>query len=163
MARIPTALVLALLALPAAPALAAPRITEDAARAFLARQERAWNAGDLETYFAGFIPQARFTDQAYVGDKPPARYGTSTRAEARAQARKALAAGGGSREAGRVLRVTIAPDGQSADVALNVGSLVRSRGHVRRMCAARTVRLVLRGGALKAGDQTDTYVKCRGG
>lgn len=154
-------LILALILL-AAPAFAETRITEAAARAFLAKQERAWNAGQLDAYFAGFAPGAHFTDQAYVGDKPPVPYGTSTLAEARTQAKAALAKGG-SREAGRIVQVTIAPDGQSAQAALTVGSLVKTGSRTRRMCASRTVDLVLRGGVLKASDQTDTYVKCRGG
>lgn len=151
-----------LLVLLAGPALAAAGITDDAVRAFVARQERAWNGGEVDAYFAAFTPQARFTDQAYVGDKPPVPYGTSTRAEAKAQAKKALAEGK-SREAAKVTRIEIAPDGQSAKVTLSVGSIVESGGRSRRLCASRTLRLVLQAGALKGGDQTDTYVRCRGG
>jgi hypothetical protein len=159
MRRLALVLVLTLIA---APALAASRITDPAVPAVGAPQEQAWNAGDLEAYFAGFTAQARFTDQAYVGDKPPVLYGVSTRAEAKAQAKKARARGG-SREAARIVRIAIAADGQSATVQMVVGSRVVQDGRSRRMCASRTLDLTLDAGVLKGGDQTDTYVKCRGG
>jgi hypothetical protein len=143
----------------AAPALAQPAITEAQVRAFVARQEAAWNAGELDRYFAGFTPQARFTDQAYVGDKPPASYGTSTVAQARAQARKALARAT-TREAGRVTRVRIAADGRSAQVVSYVTSTVDAGGKVRRLCAYRGQALVLGGGRLLSTGQTDTFFKC---
>jgi len=155
------ALRLALL-LVAGPALAQDRITEADIRAFVARQEQAWNAGDLDRYFAGFTPDARFTDQAYVGDKPPVPYGTSTLAQARAQARRA-AARGRTREAGEVRRIEIAADGASARVTSRVGSAVAADGKVRRLCASRVQTLTLAAGRLRSAGQTDTYVRCRGG
>jgi len=148
-----------LLALAATPAAAQPAITDAQARAFVARQEAAWNAGDLDRYFAGFTPQARFTDQAYVGDKPPVPYGTSTLAQARAQARKTLARSK-TREAGGVTRIRIAADGRSAQVVSNVTSTVDTGGKVRRLCAYRGQALVLRGGKLLSNGQTDTFFKC---
>lgn len=150
---------LLLIALAATPALAQPAITDAQVRAFVARQEAAWNAGDLDRYFAGFTPQARFTDQAYVGDKPPVPYGTSTLAEARTQARKALARAR-SREAGRITRLRIGADGRSAQVVSNVASTVDSGGKVRHLCAYRGQALVLRGGRLLSNGQTDTFFKC---
>lgn len=148
-----------LFALLATPALAQPAITDAQVRAFVARQEAAWNAGDLDRYFAGFTPQARFTDQAYVGDKPPVPYGTSTLSEARAQARKALARTR-RREAGRVTGLRIGADGRSAQVVSNVASTVDSGGKVRHLCAYRGQALVLRGGRLLSNGQTDTFFKC---
>lgn len=150
---------LLLIALAATPALAQPAITDAQVRAFVARQEAAWNAGDLDRYFAGFTPRARFTDQAYVGDKPPVPYGTSTLAEARTQARKALARAR-SREAGRITRLRIGADGRSAQVVSNVASTVDSGGKVRHLCAYRGQALVLRGGRLLSNGQTDTFFKC---
>lgn len=149
-------------ALVAMPALAqVSRITEADVRAFVAAQEQAWNAQAFDRYFAGFTAQARFTDQAYVGqDKPPAPYGTSTLAEARAQARRSAAR---SRELTEVLRVRIAADGQSATVTSRVGSIVVRDGVSRRLCAGRVQTLTLAGGRLRASGQTDTYVNCRGG
>ena len=160
-------LLVLLLVLAAGPALAQPRITdapitEGAVRAFVARQEQAWNAGDLDRYFAGFTPDARFTDQAYVGDKPPVPYGTSTLAQARAQARRA-AARGHTREAGEVRRIEIAADGASARVTSRVGSAVTTAGKVRRLCASRVQTLVLARDRLRSTGQVDTYVNCRGG
>ncbi|MFZ5720500.1 MAG: hypothetical protein ACOY5Y_13675 [Pseudomonadota bacterium] len=151
-----------ILALLAGPAAAQTLITEAEARAFVARQERLWNAGDLDAYFAGFAPEATFTDQAYVGDKPPVPYGTSTRAEAERLARRAQSRGRPT-QTGRVLRVEIAPGGASAKVVLAVGSTAPDKAGPRRLCAARTVTLVRDGAALRAREQVDTYVKCRGG
>lgn len=149
-----------LLALIATPALAqGPRITEADVRAFVARQEAAWNDAAFDRYFAGFTPDARFTDQAYVGqDKAPVPYGTSTLAEARAQARKAAAR---SRERGEVLRIQIAPDGRTAKVTARVGSAVVAHGRTRRLCASRVLTLTLAGGQLRSTGQVDTYVNCR--
>ncbi len=142
------------------PARAQTAITETAVRAFVARQEAAWNADEHDRYFAGFTPEARFTDQAYVGDKPPVPYGTSTLAQARAQA---LRIRGKAREAVEVTRVEIAPDGRSARVLARVGSTVATDGRVRRLCASRLQTLVLDGGRLRSSGKTDTFVKCRGG
>jgi len=147
------------LALAAGPALAQPAVTDAAVRAFVARQEAAWNAGALDRFFAGFTPEARFTDQAYVGDKPPVPYGTSTLAEAAAQSRRALARGP-SREAGRIVSVRIRPDGRSAHVVTRVTATIEANGKTRRLCAARGQALVLRGGRLLSTGQTDTFYKC---
>lgn len=145
-----------LLVLIAAPALAQARLTDDNVRAFVARQERAWNAGDLTGYFAAFTADARFTDQAYVGDKPPVPYGTSTLAQAHSQARKALR-GDKPRETGRILRIVIAADGRSARVDSTVASQVKAR----RLCASRTQVVVLDKGGLRSRGQTDTFIRCR--
>jgi len=135
-----------------------PRITDADARAFVARQETAWNAGDFDRYFAGFTSDARFTDQAYVGDKPPVPYGTSTLAQARTQARRS---GSRSRERGEVRRVEIAADGHTAKVTARVGSAVVTGGRSRRLCASRVLTLTLAGGRLRSTGQVDTYVNCR--
>ena len=150
-----------LLCLIAAPALAqSGRITDADVHAFVARQEQAWNAGDLDRYFAGFTADARFTDQAYVGDKPPVPYGTSTLAQAKAQARRKAAR---SRERAEVRRIEVAADGRSARVTARVGSAVTSAGRTRRLCASRVQTLTLTAGRLRSTGQTDTYVNCRGG
>jgi uncharacterized protein (TIGR02246 family) len=150
--------VLFLVLLLAGPAFAQSRLTDADVRAFVERQERAWNAGDVAAWSAAFTPDARFTDQAYVGDKPPVPYGTSTLAEASAQARKAR---GRSREASEVRRVEIAADGRSARVTSRVGSAVTSGGKVRRLCASRVQILVRANGGLRSRGQTDTYIRCR--
>src|ERR1700754_771726 len=144
------------LALLAGPVLAQARLTEADVRAFVGRQEQAWNAGALDRYFAAFTPDARFTDQAYVGDKPPVPYGTATLAQARAQARKSLH-GAKPQEAGRILRIAIAADGRSARVDSTVASVVKGR----RLCATRIQVLVLDRSRLRSRGQTDTFVRCR--
>ena len=151
-------LILLLAAFAAGPALGQGRIAEADVRAFVARQERAWNAGDFGAYFKAFTSDARFTDQAYVGDKPPVPYGTSTLDQARAQADRTR---GRSREASEVTRVEIAADGRSARVTARVGSAVTTGGKVRRLCASRVQTLVLANGVLRSRGQTDTYVRCR--
>lgn len=151
--------VLLLLALAAGPALAEPALTDAAVRAFLTRQEQAWNAGSLDRFFDGFTPDARFTDQAYVGDKPPVPYGTSTLSEARAQSRRTLARGP-SREAGRVISLRLARDGRSAQVVSRVTISLQSNGKARRLCASRGQAVLLRNGRLFSTGQTDTFFKC---
>jgi len=155
-------LALAIAAAVAAPGHAQPaRITDADVRAFVARQEEAWNAGAFDRYFAGFSADARFTDQAYAGEgKAPVPYGTSTLAQARAQARKTATR---SRERGEVRRIEIAADGRSAKVTSRVGSAVTSAGRTRRLCASRVQTLALANGRLRATGQVDTYVNCRGG
>jgi len=147
----------AVLMLLATPAAAQPRLTDAQVRTFVTAQERAWNAGDLAGYFRNFTPEARFTDQAYVGDKPPVPYGTSTLAQAHAQARKSAKAK--PQEAGRITRVTLAPDGRTA----RVESILLATVGARRLCASRQQTLVLVDGAVRSQGQTDTYVRCRGG
>ncbi|MBU1377448.1 MAG: hypothetical protein KKE02_15080 [Alphaproteobacteria bacterium] len=150
---------LSALVLIATPALAQPAITDAQVRAFVARQEQAWNAGRIDAYFAAFTLDARFTDQAYVGDKPPVPYGTSTLVQARAQTRKAFARAK-MREVGQVTRIERAADGRSVRVVSNVSSTIESSGKVRRICASRGQALVLRGGRLLSNGHTDTIFKC---
>lgn len=137
-----------------------PPITDANVRAFLARQEQAWNRGEIDRFFAAFTSDARFTDQAYVGNKPPVVYGVSTLAEARAQARRTNAR---SLERGEVRRIDIAPDGRIARITSRVGSTMTADGRTRRLCASRTQTLTLINGRLRSTGQTDTYVNCRGG
>ena len=135
---------------------AAPALSEAQVRAFVARQERAWNAGDLPAYFAGFSPDAVFVDQARGNDNSIVPYGKATLAEARRQARR-VAAKGRPSEAGQVLRVQLGPDGRSA----RVWSFEVIRAAGRTSCAERLQTLTLRGGRLVSTGQTDTIVRCR--
>lgn len=151
-------LLLSLLLL-AGPSAAQSGITDAAARAFVARQEQAWNAGDMDAYFAGFAPGATFTDQAYVGDKPPVPYGTSTLAEARRQARKTLARSK-SRETSQVLRVVAGTDRSSVMIVTRVSASVGTAGRTRHLCAIRRQRLVLHRAAPRSTGATDTYYPC---
>jgi uncharacterized protein (TIGR02246 family) len=140
---------------------AAPaRITEPEVRAFVERQSRAWNAGDLAGYFALYAPGATFTDQGRAKDGRTALYGVSTLVQARAQARRTLRAGH-VRETTAVRAVQIAADGRSAVVTSAEDSLIVQGGRTRRSCAERTQTLVATPAGLRSRGQTDTVVFCR--
>lgn len=141
----------------ASPATAAP-LTELGVRGFVAERERAWNAADFGRYFAGFTPGARFTDQAYVGDKPPVPYGTASLAQARDQARRS---GARSREIGRIQRIALAPGGQSARVDLMVVTTLTAAGKPRTLCASRVQTLIAADDRILSTGQTDTFSRCR--
>ena len=156
------ALLIALLI--AGPATAAPaRLAEPQVRAFVERQSRAWNAGDLATYFATFTPDARFTDQALGNDNKVVPYGVSTVAQARTQAGKTLAKSKVS-ETTVVTAVSIAPDGRSARVTAKTGSQIAAAGAPpRQVCAVRVATVALTPVGLRTTGQTDTIVRCRAG
>lgn len=140
-------------------AFAQGAITDVAARAFVSGQERAWNRGDMAAYFAGYAPGATFTDQAYVGDKPPVPYGTSTLPQARAQARKALARSKAS-ETAQIQRITPTPDGRAVIVVSRVTSTLQTAGKTRRLCAVRRQTLISHQGRVLSNGKTDTYYPC---
>lgn len=154
-----TLVLLAALLLTAGAAVAQTPVTDAAARAFVASQEAAWNAGDLDAYFSGYTLGATFTDQAYVGDKPPVPYGTSSLTEARKLTAKALARSR-SRETTEITRVEIAADGASARVLARVRTTVDGASGVRRLCASRVQTLINAGGKLRSRGRTDTFYKC---
>jgi 3-phenylpropionate/cinnamic acid dioxygenase small subunit len=141
---------------------AAPRLSQSQVRAFVERQSRAWNAGDLAAYFATFSPEARFTDQALSNENKVVPYGVSTLAQARAQTRKTLAKSK-IRETSAVSAVTIAPDGRSARVTAHTVSDIATAGAARRICAVRVETVALTPAGLKSTGQTDTIVRCRAG
>jgi hypothetical protein len=151
---------LALVLLLAAPAAAQDRLQETGVRAFVQRQERAWNAGDLEAYFAAFDRRAVFVDQALSNENTIVPYGRSTLAEAMTQARRAL---GRSKvtEAGQVRAVAISLNGKGAAVAADLTTRIEHEGRVRTTCAKRLLTLARIGGRLRALSQTDTVVRCR--
>ena len=151
--------VLAIALLIASPAFTQGAITDAAARAFIARQERAWNSGDLAAYFAGYAPGATFTDQAYVGDKPPVPYGTSTLPQARAQVRKALTRSKAS-ETAQIQRITPTADGRAVIVVARVASTLQTAGKTRRLCAVRRQTLISHQGRALSSGKTDTYYPC---
>lgn len=143
----------------AAGAAQAAELSEATARAFAQRQESAWNARDLDGYFALFTPDARFTDQTRTPKGEMISYGTSDLAKAKAQSRKFLA-GATSMERGSVESVTLAPGGGSARVLGHKTTTVTTAGRARRVCARTDQTLVLRGGAIRSKGQTDTIVRC---
>lgn len=138
-----------------------PRLTEAAVRAFVARQEAAWNARDLAAFDATFTRDARFVDQARGSDNRIVPYGASTLAEATAQARKVFARSR-MRQTSTVDRVEIAADGASARVFGHETSRIETPGKPPRIaCAETEQRVVLMGGRILSRGQTETAVRCR--
>ncbi|MBW8812183.1 MAG: nuclear transport factor 2 family protein [Caulobacterales bacterium] len=151
---------LALVALAAAgPAGAASRLDEAAVRAFLARQERLWNARDLTGFFATYAPDAVIADQARTGDGKIVPYGQSSVSQARAQARRAFARSK-VRQASEAPRVEVAPDGRSARTFARQTSRIETGGKVRTVCGESVQTLALSGGRIVSRGQTDTVVRC---
>jgi hypothetical protein len=147
----------------AGPAAAATPLTEPQVRAFVERQSRAWNAGDLPAYFATFTPDAHFTDQALGNDNKIVPYGVSTVAQARTQARKTLAKSK-VRETSVVTAVSIMPDGRSARVTARTRSEIAAAGAApRQVCAMRVATVARTPKGLRTNAQTDTIVRCRAG
>ena len=157
-ARSRFALWLAALTLVAAPAWG-EALGDTQVRAFLARQERAWNAGDLETYFAAFRPDAVFTDQYRTPSGRIVPYGASTLSQARAQSRKFRAASRIS-ETGQVVSIALDADGRTTQVVSRVVSRIQGAKGLRVTCAERRQQLVLIAGRLRSKGQTDTFTRC---
>jgi hypothetical protein len=148
-------------ALLATAAQAAPaRLTEADARAFVARQSKAWNAGDLAAYFALFTPDARFKDQALASDNKVYPYGTSTLAEARARSRRAFDRGK-VQETATITSVAVASDGRSARIEADVVSVIPGKTATRRSCARREQVVVATPAGPRSTGETDTVVRCR--
>ncbi|HEY8614886.1 nuclear transport factor 2 family protein [Phenylobacterium sp.] len=135
------------------------RITDAGARAFVARLERAWNAGDLAAWASLHTADARFTDQTRTGKGEIVAYGTSTLAQARTQAGRAMSKSQ-VREGGQVERVEVAPDGRSAQVTVRKVTRIVGAGGERRSCAVSVQSLVLSGGALRSRGRVDTLYRC---
>jgi len=134
-------------------------LTEAAVRDFLVRQQRAWNAGEVDRYFALYAPDATFTDQARTPQGEIAPYGTSTLGQARAQTRKFLAAAK-VRETGYVRRIELAPDRRSARVTTDAVSRTERAGKAQTTCVTRVQTLTLTGRGLRSSGQTDTLFRC---
>ena len=152
----PLVLILTLVATSAA---AQARLTEAGVRAFLARQEKAWNARDVDAYFATFTPDAVIADQARTADGAIVPYGQSNLRQARAQTRRFFAKSTVS-EVNEVLRVALAPDGRSARAVSREISRITTAGRVRTLCGESVVTLVLARGQIRASHQTDTVIRC---
>ncbi|HSV02970.1 MAG TPA: nuclear transport factor 2 family protein [Phenylobacterium sp.] len=157
MRRLP---ILILCALPVFAHAAPARLTQAGVRAFAARQERAWNASDAAGFFGLFTPDARFTDQARAKDGRVVPYGTSTLAQARAQATSFFARSR-HHETSTIRSVRIAPDGRSAVVLGDEVAEIATAGRTRRSCAETEQTIVLTPAGLRSKGQTDTQVACR--
>lgn len=152
-------LILALLAAGAAQA-AEPRLTDAAVRAFVARQEAAWNARDTRAFAATFAPDAMFVDQARDNQNRLIENGRGALPQAVAQARRFFAKHT-VRETTQIDRIAIAPDGRSARVLAREVSRIETRGHPSRtLCAETEQSLVLVQGRILSRGQTDTAVRC---
>lgn len=144
--------------LAAAPARAAG-LSEARVRAFFAEQERTWNAGALEAYFIAFRPDAVFTDQYRTPAGEIVPYGESTLAEARVHSRKFRAAAKIS-ETGKIVRISLGPDGRTAQILSRVVSRIQTTKGLRVTCAERRQELILAAGGLRSKGQTDTFTRC---
>lgn len=136
------------------------RLSEPQVRDLVARQERAWNAGDLAAWAATYAPGAVFTDQALGSDNRIVPYGQSRLPEALAQARRTLRRSK-VEESVRIRRVSISADGRGAAALADVRTRIETRGAVRWSCAERLESMALVRGRLKTVRQTDTLVRCR--
>jgi hypothetical protein len=134
-------------------------LTEAQVRTFVSQQERAWNAGDLAAYFAAFQPDAVFTDQYLTPAGEIVPYGSSSLAAARVHSRKFRAASKVT-ETGEIVRITLRPDGRTAQVVSRVVSRVQGAKGLRVTCAERRQELVLAAGGLRSKGQTDTFTRC---
>jgi uncharacterized protein (TIGR02246 family) len=152
--------VLAVLILAGAVHAAPARLTEPAVRAFVQRQEAAWNAKDAKAWAAFFTPDARFVDQARGSDNSVVPTGTSTLAQATAQAQRFFAKTR-FHETAQVLRVQLAPGGRSARLFGDESVRIEEPGRPpRTLCAETEQALALVDGRILSKGQTDTAVRC---
>jgi len=140
---------------------AAPaRLTDSAVRAFVQRQEAAWNAKDAKAWAAFFTSDARFVDQARGSDNSLVPNGTSTLLEASAQAQRFFARST-FHETAQVRRVQLAPDGRTARVFGYETIRIDDPGKPpRTLCTETEQALVLADGHILSKGQTDTAVRC---
>ena len=136
------------------------RLTEAAVRAFVAREEAAWNRRDAHAFAASLTPDAVFIDRARDNQNRLVENGRSTRPQAVAQARRFFA-GHRFHENTEIKTIVIAPDGRSAQVFAREVSHIETPGRPDRTLCAETEQLVVlvRGRILSKG-QTDTDIRC---
>lgn len=139
---------------------AGARLTEPAVRAFVARQEAAWNARDAAAFAATFTPDAVFVDQARDSNGGVTANGRSTLPQAIAQARRFFARTR-FHAASVIDRVDLAADGRSARVHGRETTQVTTPGRPgRTLCAETQQTVVLVSGRALSRGQTDTDVRC---
>ncbi len=152
---------LALIAATSAQALACGAaevgLTDASARAFVARQDAAWNARDARAFAATFTPDAVFIDQAIGSDGKLIANGRSTLPQATAQSRRFFARTQ-FHETVVVDRVAIAADARSGQVFAH--TTTRLKAPTRTYCARTEQTLVLARGHLLSRGQTDTDIRC---
>lgn len=153
------ALGLAAALLVVAGAASAAELSDAQIRAFVDQQQRSWNAGDLDAYFAAFRADAVFTDQYRTPSGAIVPYGSSTLAQARAQSRR-FRARAKVTERGEIARIKLAADGRSAEVVSRVTTRTEGANGLRVTCAERRQDLVLADGRLRSKGQIDTFSRC---
>lgn len=151
-----TPLLIAALAAATAVQAGPARLTEPEVRAFVARQSKAWNAGELSAYFDLFTADARFRDQALGSDNKVYPYGTSTLDEARTRSAHALK-GQRVQETTTIRSIALAHDGRSAKIEADVVTAIGTR----RSCARREQVVVATPKGPRSTGETDTVVRCR--
>lgn len=143
-----------------ATAVQAAPIAEADVRALVERQRQAWNGGDLDAYFGTFAPSARFTDQARGSDNAIVPYGSSSVAEARRNARRALTRTKVTEEIA-IRAFARSADGSGAAIVADVRTRLEGPEGVRWSCAERVEAFARLRQGLRAVSQTDTLVRCR--
>lgn len=143
-----------------AAAAAAARLDEAAVRAFLARQEAAWNGRDAQAFAATFASDAVFVDQSETPGGGVIVNGRSNLREATVQASRFFARAR-FRETSSIDRVTVSADGRSAQVAGRERTEIEHEGaRPRVLCARVDQALALVHGRLLSRGQTETQVRC---
>lgn len=151
---------LLVLALSASAQAAEPRLTEASVRAFLARQDAAWNARDAHAFAAAFTPDAVFIAEARNSNGGITSNGSSTLAQAIAQARRFFARAK-FHETAVADRIEIAADGRSARVFGHEVTQMESKDRPRStLCAETRQIVVLVKGRILSKGQTETDVRC---
>jgi uncharacterized protein (TIGR02246 family) len=148
-------------AAPATITNAEARLTEPAVRAFVARQEAAWNGRDARAFAATFTPDAVFVPQARNSHGGVTSNGSSTACEAVAQARRFFARSK-FRQTSTIDRIEIAADGGTARVFGRERTRIETVGHpARTFCAETAQTLVLSKGRILSRGQAETDVRCQ--
>lgn len=155
----PRALLLAL-ALTVTAQAAEPRLTEASARAFVARQDAAWNARDARAFAATFTSDAVFIAEARNSNGGITANGSSTLAQATAQARRFFARAK-FHETAVADRIEIAADGRSARIFGHEVTQMETKDRPRSTLCAETLQtVVLVKGRILSKGQTETDVRC---
>ncbi len=154
------ALALLILAVAATAQASEAALTDVSVRAFVNRQEAAWNAKDARAFAATFTAEAVFVAQARDSHGGLTSNGRSTVAQAMAQARRFFTR---SRfhETGVIDRVNVAPDGRTAQVHGHVSTEIETPGRPsQKLCAETLQTVALARGRMLSRGQTETDVRC---
>ena len=144
----------------ASAAMAGTGLSETSVRAFVARQEAAWNRADVRAFAATFAPDAVFVDQARNSNGGVTANGSSTLAQTLVQARRYFAKTK-FHETAFVDRVEVAVNGHSARVLGHTTTLIEvSSRPARVLCAETEQTVIMAKVGLMSKGQTETDVRC---